>query len=253
MQQYLKLILGAALSPIAILAATSAQAGSLNFSVSPFTGSDAKVDVWLTDLDNGSVQFDFKVDKTVNIADLRGIFFDVNDSSLVSNLDITANANPFSDIDNDNFYSIGSNDIFTSRSGNLIKADKAALNGGVDSSQYPNATAPSDGFNVALEIGSQGLKGGRDDFQATSFIVKHLTDTLSVENFANQEFGVRMQSVGANRQGSTKMFASSPSVPIPIPTPQPTPQPTEIPEPSTVLGLTLVGATFKRFRYRQAS
>ncbi|WP_017662871.1 PEP-CTERM sorting domain-containing protein [Baaleninema simplex] len=241
MQRYLTLILGAALSPVVVLAATPARAGSLNFSISPFTGSNAEVDIWLSDLDDGGVQFDFRVDESVNLADLRGIFFDINDSSLVSGLNVTANINPFSDLDDDNFYSLTSRDVYTSSAGDLIKADKAALNG-----------LKADGFNLALEIGSQGLKGGKDDFQGTSFIVKHATQALSLENFAGQEFGVRMQSVGANRQGSTKMYTQSPTaVPTPIPTPAPTPQPKEVPEPSVVLGLMAVGAAFERTRRRQ--
>ncbi|OAB62118.1 hypothetical protein AY599_28770 [Leptolyngbya valderiana BDU 20041] len=181
---------------------------------------------------------------------MRGIFFDINDSSLVSGLNVTANTNPFANLDDDNFYSLKSSDVYTSSAGDLLKAKKAALNGGVDSN-YPDAIAPSDGFNVALEIGSQGLKGG-DDFQGTSFIVKHATQALSLENFVGQDFGVRMQSVGANRNGSTKMYTQSPTaVPTPIPTPAPTPQPKEVPEPSVVLGLMAVGAAFERTRRRQ--
>ncbi|MGC9503716.1 PEP-CTERM sorting domain-containing protein [Baaleninema sp.] len=249
MQRYLTLILSAALSPVVLLAATPARAGSLNFSITPFTGSDAKVDIDLSDLDDGGVQFDFMVDESVNIADLRGIFFDIDDYTLVDGLNFTANSNPFADLDDNNFYNLKSSDIYRSSAGDLLKADKASLNGGVDAN-YPDATAPSDGFNFALEIGQQGTKGGKDDFQGTSFIVRHAQQALSIENFANRGVGVRMQSVGASRNGSTKMYTT---VPTPIPTPTPTPPPKEVPEPSAILGLMAVGAAFKYSRRRQLS
>lgn len=235
-------------------ALSAAHAASLSFSLNPFTGSNAKVDITLDDkaAGDGKVQFKVNVDRSVSLADIRGIFFNVADNVSLSGLKY-----------------VGSDITAFSAAGNVtsVGGNSNNLNGGGNSRS----------FDVGLEIGSEGLKGGKDDFQSTVFTLSHSSMALNLSHFANQSFGVRLMSVGTanNREGSSKLDGSSPVLPpVAVPTPTPTPppvqppvtvpppvviappptpgpvpttpsqpnKPTEIPEPSSVLALGFVAA-----------
>ncbi len=259
--------LGFLIPSVMAITPSSAQAFTLTGSVETFTGDQAKVDYWLTEV-NGGVQFDFKVDTSINIGDLRGIFLNLNNADLISGITASANSNPFADINDRNFYSINTsgrnNDFFTDSSGGLIDL------GGGNNLQGGGNDSPADGYHLAFNIGQQGLRGGNSDFQATSFTLNHSSQSLSLSDFAESVFGVRLMSVGDNRQGSSKLAGTTPTVdvepepepeptpfptvvPTPLPTPAPTPESREVPEPVGILGLVGLATTLTRLRRRHHS
>ncbi|MCC5900065.1 MAG: PEP-CTERM sorting domain-containing protein [Phormidium sp. BM_Day4_Bin.17] len=244
------------------MAASPAQAFTLSGSLYNYDEADTKVDYRLTEID-GAIQFDFKVDTSVNMADLRGLFLNINNESLLSGLSATAASNPFPDIDAANFYSIGSDDFkidsrgttdFRFGGGNLLQG------GGPNAPQY----------TMGFDIGQQGI--ANYDIQGTSFLLQHDTQALSLDLFTESMFGVRLMSVGENREGSSKLRGETPTeivalepdpeptptpvptvVPTPLPTPAPTPESREVPEPVGILALVGLATTVTRLRRRHHS
>lgn len=203
-----------------------AQAASMSFDLSPFTGSPAGVNVTLTDDDNlagaGKILFTVDVNEAINLADIRGIFFNVADDSILSGLSVT-----------------GSNITQAKmQAGSLIDLGGGNnLNGG-------GTPGP---FDVALEIGTSGI--GKDDIGLTTFTLSHSSRDLDLSLFSQQSFGVRLTSVGPtakNRGGSSKLGGSTP---IYIPEP-PEPEPTEVPEPGIVSAIALFALGSFRFLKR---
>lgn len=245
------------------IAASPAHAFSLSGSLYNYEQDDTKVDYSLTQVDDG-IQFDFRVDTSVNMADLRGLFLNINNESLLSGLSATAVSNPFADIDAANFYSIGADDFRIDSGGttDFGFGGGNVLNGG-------GRRAPQ--YTMGFDIGEAGI--ANYDIQGTSFLLKHDTQALSLDLFTESMFGVRLMSVGDNRQGSSKLrgetsneiIASEPEpepelelnseptptptiVPTPLPTPAPTPESREVPEPVALLGLVAIGAALKTVR-----
>ncbi|MBE9180580.1 hypothetical protein IQ268_18625, partial [Oculatella sp. LEGE 06141] len=208
-----------ALLPSALLAslalassiAAPADAASMSFSVSPFTGSSAQLNFTLDDImaDSGlsKVQVRVDVDKSVNLADIRGIFFGMGDESLLKGLEITG-----SDITK-----------------TVIKANGVTSTGGDNNLNGGGGINP---FDIGLEIGTSGI--GKDDIQSTMFTVSHKTANITLAQFLSQSFGVRATSVGTagNREGSSKLTGTAPSVVVQPPPPSPTPTPTPNPNPT---------------------
>lgn len=257
MNKILTISLSVLVPSLMAIAASPAQAFSLSGSLYNYEEDDTKVDYWLTEV-NGGIQFDVKVDTSVNMADLRGLFLNINDESLLSGLSATAASNPFADIAADNFYSIGADDF---------RIDSAGTTdfgfGGGNVLQGGGKKAPQ--YTIGFDIGEQGI--ANYDIQATSFFLGHNSQTLSLDLFTESMFGVRLMSVGENREGSSKLrgetsneiIASEPEsqpepqpkptvVPTPLPTPLPTPESREVPEPVALLGLVGIGATLKTLR-----
>ncbi|NEO01490.1 MAG: PEP-CTERM sorting domain-containing protein [Moorea sp. SIO3I7] len=189
------------------LNAISAEAAVLDFDISPFTGDPATVNITLEEVGN-DVKFNFEVTDT--LADITGVFFDINDTFNLNSNDLSVSGNDVT----------GSLVTNTSNLGNGVN-----LNGGGPSN--PGS------FDFGLKIGTNGI--GTDDIQSTSFTLSHATEALTLDMFEEQKFGVRLQSVGSNREGSSKLTAISP---IKVIRPS-DPKPVSVPEPSTLLGLGL--------------
>ncbi|NEO38469.1 MAG: PEP-CTERM sorting domain-containing protein [Moorea sp. SIOASIH] len=188
------------------LTAISAEAAALDFHISPFTGDQAKVKITLEQVGN-DVKFNFEVTDT--LADITGVFFDIND-----------------------IFNLNSNDL--SVTGNYVgdlKTNTSNLGGGVNLTGGGPSNPGS--FDFGVKIGTNGI--GRDDIKATSFTLSHATEALNLHMFEQQKFGVRLQSVGSNREGSSKLTGISP---IKVIRPSNS-KPVGVPEPSTVLGLGL--------------
>jgi hypothetical protein len=126
-----------------------------------------------------------------NIADIRGVFFNILDNSLLQGLNITgANVTRFA-------------------------------TGSIDRLGQGNNINPGGPFEIGVEIGQQGLGGG-DDIQSTMFTVAHSSQALTLAQFSNQDFGLRLQSVGlpgSNRDGSSKLGGTAPGSSQPVPEP----------------------------------
>ncbi|HEY9629556.1 MAG TPA: PEP-CTERM sorting domain-containing protein [Coleofasciculaceae cyanobacterium] len=211
-----------------------AQAASLTIDTQPFTGSPASTKITLDD-QNGSGKVLFKAD-VAGIADLRGLFFNVGDDSLLAGLQISglqylnAAGKTISVADRNIKYSFDAGSVGSvGGKSNNMKGD-----GG------------SHVFDAGVEIGQEGIGQG-DDFRSAWFTLS-LSDSflassagakfqkgLDLSYFSNQDFGVRLMSVGADREGSSKLAGTSPTLPpissTPV-TPPPVTPPPVTPPPS---------------------
>jgi len=132
---------------------------------------DANVQVTLTELENGDMQVDLEVLGDGQIGDLRGLFFSMNDDTLVDGLSVTGDNVTDSDFDADNVDNLG---------------------GGVNvKGEVINEAGKFDG---GVEIGTNGIS--KHDIQSTSFTLSHDSQALTFEDFEDQAFAVRLTSVG---------------------------------------------------------
>ncbi|MDJ0744350.1 MAG: PEP-CTERM sorting domain-containing protein [Xenococcaceae cyanobacterium MO_167.B27] len=194
-----------------------AQANTLNFSITEFTGSNTEVEFTLEDIAPNTVRFTSSVinTNTGNFGDTVGLYFDVADTFDSTNfiatlIDVTPDAGTISGLP-DNF--------------SLI--EDFEFNGG--------GPANPGVFDLGVEIGVKGAsdKGDADYFQTVVFDLS--ANGLTVEEFTSQKFGARLQSVGSNigsGEGSAKLAGISPISSDPS-------DPTDVPEPGTILGLGL--------------
>lgn len=142
-------------------------------------------------LADGTVEVTVEVlDATGQIGDLRGLFFEIADESLLPGLTVTG-----ADI--------------TDRA---IAADAVTdLGGGVNvNGGVANGFG---GFDIGLEFGTQGIGG--DDIRSTSFVVGHATEALGASIFSEQDFAVRLTSVGeedGGRGNSLKLATTAPVI-----------------------------------------
>lgn len=189
---------------------TSAKAASLTFNQSNlnlYQGSTAvNFDIKLDDLGDGKVQV--KVDVANGyFADLRGLFFNISDDSVLSSLSI--NKSLYSDVTT---FATGGVTSVGSRNNNV--------NGG-----------GSQGFDFGIEIGDEGIGKNKLDIRSTTFVIEDASKKLNVSYFSQQSFGIRMMSVGTsanNREGSSKLTASS-LPPVVVTTPPQEEKPAEKP------------------------
>jgi len=208
----------AAVASLTVVSSLSpAEAASFSFNASNFTGSNTKVTITLDDQAAGEGKIQFTVKTAADsptVGDLRGIFFNIANDALLSGLQFNGK------------------DITTTvkSAGNVSSVGSANLNG--DGNTHV--------FDIGVEIGQNGLKGGKDDFQSTTFVLSHASQALDLSLFAQQSFGVRMTSVGTgnNREGSSKLVGTSPLPPVSVtPTPAPsgsTPSPSPSPAPVVI-------------------
>lgn len=189
----------------------SAEAASLTFDTNSQSswGSPIISSITLDDqaAGAGKVQFTVQMAKdSPTIGDIRGFFFNISDDSLLSGLNIE-----------------GSHVTSTAfQAGSISKVGSANLNG--DGGRHS--------FDIGVEIGENGLKGGTDDIQTTTFTLSHATRSLDLSFFTQQAFGVRLTSVGTgtNREGSSKLVATSPMPQVVIPPTQPENPPASEPD-----------------------
>jgi len=193
---------------IASSAFTPVRAASLTFDVFDFTGDDAQARLTLDDT-GGVVKF--TVNNVTPIADIRGVFFNILDNSLLSTLSVTG-----PNVTDSQFGPAGTvNDL----------GNGANIN--------PRA------FDAGVEIGTQGI--GRDDIRSTMFTVSSNAAPLTLAQFYNQEFGLRLTSVGNNRNGSSKLAGTAPGGPS-----------EPVPEPGTIAATGLFAAGFRLLKKKKA-
>lgn len=166
-------------------AITPTKAAAFSFSIEDFTGDNAKVDFWLEDFDDGVI-IKASIDSTGDYAsgDISGIWFDLDDDALVEKVKIL-------DISKTELSAqqaiAGVNDL----------GDGANMNGGGSQKL----------FDVGFKVGG---KPGNDDIEEVTFFV--LGDGLTVQNFFNQAFAVRIKS-SDGREGSSKLLGYAPDGP----------------------------------------
>ncbi len=203
-----------------------AQGVTVQLTLAQFTGDPASATIQLND-DGGIITGLITVQPNPNIGDLRAVFLQVIDESILPGLSITG-----PDVTD---FIIGNNDV--------TSVGNANVNG--DGSPGP--------FDIGIAFGTPGL--GADDIQSTAFFMNHASTDLALSMFDLTRWGLRMTSVGLDggpREGSSKLNVvgiqltglEPPGNPTPSGDPDPTPSATApIPEPGTAM-FVLVTAVF---------
>ncbi len=212
----------------------------LNFSLEEFTGSNAAVDFKLYDIGD-DILFQVDVDVDTNIADITGVFFDINEDLFATTYGIPLEYSDFT---------ISGAQV-SGGANNTDSIGNVNLNGGGS----PGA------LDFALTIGAGGRsnQGTPDDFASTAFTLSHDSVDLGLDLFLDQTFATRLQSVGANREGSSKLAGDASSSIYHTNNNnndnntnyEPENQPREIPEPTSLAGLGLVAGAFISSRRRR--
>ncbi len=192
-------------------------AASISFLASPFDGDKAEVKITLDDtIEFGKVQF--KVDVVPNpfIADLRGVFFNIANNSLLKDLMITG-----SDITE-----------IVQRPGDVLATSTSSI-------------MPEGRFDIGVQIGTPGRLA--DDVRSTIFTISHPDIGLDIGQFTTETekstqggpkellFAVEVTSVGTvngPRSGRSRLGAGvGDRIDDKV----------TVPEPSAIVGLAVLG------------
>jgi VCBS repeat-containing protein len=127
--------------------------------------------VTITENENGTLTFSITQEGAI-VGDLRGVFFDVANEALVSHLTVSAAAG-----------------LTSVQRGDDSVVD---LGGGAN---MQGLVGSDGGYDVGLQVGTAGI--AKDDYRNFSFTLGTDNATaLTLEDFANIDFGVRLTSVG---------------------------------------------------------
>ena len=177
---------------VAVVSSTFSPANAATFTLTEFTGDDAEVNLTVDQAGN-NVKFtvDVNSDNTNSTGDIRGVFFNIADESLLPFLKIAGR--------------------------NVTTVEKDANN--VNKAGNGNNINPEGPFDIGVEIGTPGM--GKDDIQSTMFTISRSDNMFldanlftSVTDPATQSgpkellFAVRLTSVGnfdSQRTGSSKV------------------------------------------------
>lgn len=190
-------------------------------STSTISDGSVNVRITLTEMADGTLKFDLDVlDDSGVIGDLNGVFFDLADDSLADTLTV---------------------------SGADLTGEKIDANSVTKVDSYNNVNgevAKEDGkFDVGVQFGTQGIS--EDDIQSTSFILGTSDGSpLTIQDVYNQDFAVRLTSVGevdGSREGSVKISGTSDGE---ITSPEPPPPP---PSTNTANGDSMTVSTIEGF------
>jgi len=140
-----------------------------------------------------ALQVQVSADETLQQADLRGLFFDlgIDGQAFLDGLSVMGPDVTDSQFETDSVKNLGNG---------------ANLNGAI--------TKGGNGFDAGVEFGTQGI--GKDDIDATTFVLKHDSTDLDISLLDNMRFGVRYTSVGpeGEREDSLKIAGFSQGVPV---------------------------------------
>lgn len=162
--------------------------GSMTFQINDASlatdGLNAAVWVKIAENANGTLTFNVTQEGGI-VGDLRGLFFDMADESILKSLLVTAASTDIR-IGDDSIKDLGDG----SNMNGLLGTDK--------------------GYDVGIEIGTAGI--GKDDIRSYSFTLDSTARDLSLSDFANVDFAARLTSVGViggSRAGSTKILENT--------------------------------------------
>jgi len=166
----------------------AATADTISTVLVPFTGGDVEVELTLSDdAGDGTIWGSLEVVK--GAGDLRGLFLNIADGSLLSGLSVIGD------------------DVTAFTTGGVIDLGRGSnLNGG-------GTPCPCD---IGIEFGSPGIGG--DDISSTEFWLSHDTEALTLALFFDEWVGVRVTSVGDDYDSSREDSAKLMGV-LPVPEP----------------------------------
>jgi hypothetical protein len=149
-----------------------------------FGGPDFQVTITLEDVVGGGVKITASGTDPSLIGDLRGVFFHVNDFAALAGLTVVGTDVTSFLVAEDSVQKL---------------ANDAVMTGG---------GKPAHKYDVGVQIGTSGI--GKDDIPTTEFIIDS-TAGLTINDFVNQEFGIRLTTVGAagTRKSSSKVAGIS--------------------------------------------
>jgi hypothetical protein len=159
-------------------------ADTISTTLSAFTGEPIEVELSLSDdAEDGTIRATVEI--VSGVGDLRGLFLDLSDVSLLPGL------------------LIDGDDVSGFEIGDVINLGQGSnLNGG-------GSPCPCD---IGIVFGSPGI--GIDDFALIEFVLSHETEWLSLSLFSEQRAGARVTSVAldmdGSRQGSSKLVGVVP-------------------------------------------
>ena len=154
----------------------------------PGIGGLPDVEVTAVEAD-GTIEFSVEVLTTGDghIADLRGLFFDLNDDLKLAGLDAAGD------------------DVTDQDIGDVINLGNGA-----------NMHGAADPYDFGVEFGKEGIGQGKADIQTTTFVLTNDAGDLTLDDIAQVEFGARITSVGLPgglREGSGKLTTVAPAAP----------------------------------------
>lgn len=156
--------------------------------VIPGTSGGPDVQVYAEEGTGGTLVFTVTVLSTPTLtADLRGLFFNVNENGKLAGMAVSQVGNKVTDFDTHDVIDLG--------------------NGA-------NMQGKAKPFDVGLEFGTQGI--GKDDIQTATFTLSNAAGDLTLDDIAQVEFGARLTSIGAPggaRSGSSKSTFIAPAAP----------------------------------------
>ena len=219
-----------------VFAVANAATFTLDFSVEEYTGNNAKVDFQLKDTGNGKIGVTAKVDQSVAMADLQGIWFNVADESILSYLTLEN-------------VSVGGLNAPATTPVNLTASANNVSNLGGGANLNGGGNPCRSGCDGGIRIGTSGI--GSDDIQTISWqfaLQNHPSSRqLTLQDFATN-WAVRATSVtqGASRDGSSKLQGLADPDDI-------VETPVKVPEPALTLALGMMAiGTAKTLKKQQA-
>jgi hypothetical protein len=159
---------------------------SITFSIAA-TATSPAIQITAIETATGTLQFTIDVISTAKMTgDLRGLFFDFNRDSLLSGLNVS-----------------GATNLTTFDTINVTN-----LGNGVT---MQSAGAP---YDVGVAFGTANL--GKDDIKHQTFTLASTASSLTLDDIAGVDFGVRLTSVGSptgSRTGSSKLVTTATAAP----------------------------------------
>ena len=151
--------------------------------------SDLQTTIRIKEIGDGTLQFDVFLGDGATVGDLRALFFDVSDPSILSSLSAGVGIGDVTDEEYD------SEDVSNLGQGANINGDIVQELGE---------------FDGGVEFGTAGIS--TDDIRSTSFVLSSTTTALTLDMFEGQDFGLRINSVGTEggpRNGSLKLAGTA--------------------------------------------
>ena len=126
------------------------------------------------------------------LGDLRGFFMDLAHEALLGSLSVTSSTMTLAD---------GTFVTTTPLQSTWTSGDDSVSTAGTSSNNMNGLLGSDRGFDFGIAIGTEGVGAKGDDVRAFEFTLDSSSGDLSLADFANVNFGVRITSVGLDTNG----------------------------------------------------